>query len=140
MNDDSERVEENIRELSKALQGKNLFRCRFPYFTREEAEKRIETFVKEEKEIMDSAQNEYAPGKNVFANFNRVAERLGVSSETACLTYALKHMDGITTWVSNGQEQRDSIHGRISDCRNYLLMLELMIQAQEEPSLIQMSS
>ena len=46
----------------------------------------------------DSGQEEYAHDEaNVFANFERVGNTLGVAREKILMTYMLKHIDGIVS-------------------------------------------
>ena len=123
-------------ELELSREEKNMF----PFLSQEESDEMCGNIVDSEFEVILRARKEYAPGQNIFANFNRVAERLGVSPQVVCLTYALKHMDGITHWVNGNHKQRDSIEGRITDLRNYLLILEQMIICEREGRMVEIVS
>lgn len=61
----------------------------------------------EVKGTRDSGQKEYAHDKdNVFANFDRVASSLEISREQALMTYLLKHIDGISSYIKGHKSQR----------------------------------
>lgn len=102
-----------------------------PTMTPQEAADAQARIMDRELAIMLQARKEYAPGANVFANFNLVADLLKIHPYEVIMTYALKHVTGIATWVENGDEQRDTIHGRIADARNFLLILAMAIESLE---------
>ena len=76
-------------------------------------------------------------GVNVFANFERSANDLGLNRESILWVYFSKHKDSITTFIrdmENGKtvEEHEKnlsepISGRIIDAINYLLLLNAMI-------------
>lgn len=68
---------------------------------------------------------------NAFANFERVAEQMGISREQALLVYAAKHWDGIHSWVKGHRSQRESVTGRINDMIVYLCLLRGMAEEAE---------
>ena len=77
----------------------------------------------------DSGQEEYAHDEaNVFANFERVGNTLGVPKEKILMTYMLKHIDGIVSYVDGHKSQREEVSGRITDAIVYLLLLWGMIE------------
>ena len=87
--------------------------------------------AEQEVDIWDKAQEEYSEASNIFANFNRVAERLEITPEQVLLVYALKHMDGIISWAKGNKMQRESVQGRIQDLRIYMAILYLMANEEE---------
>ena len=77
----------------------------------------------------DSGQKEYAHiDKNVFANFDRVANLLSVNREKILMTYLLKHVDGIAAYANGHKSQREDITGRITDAIVYLCLLWAMVE------------
>lgn len=89
-----------------------------------------------ECEVREQAQSEYAhDDSNVFANFDRVASHLDISRERVLLTYALKHVDGIVSWVNGHKSQREDVRGRIKDLRMYMALLWGMVEDDERREL-----
>ena len=79
--------------------------------------------------VRDEGQKEYAHHEgNVFANFDRVAERLNTSAEKVLMGYLLKHIDGITAYIKGHKSQREDVRGRIKDTMVYLMLLWGMIE------------
>lgn len=114
---------------------KHIGRCRmsetekkqFPQISREKAVARINMLLEREAKVFKIAQGEYADSPNIFANFNRIADRLGLSPEKVLMVYAMKHVDGIASWINGNEEHRESIEGRIMDLRIYMAILFLMV-------------
>ena len=74
--------------------------------------------------IHNQGQKEYANDKdNVFANFQRVSSRLDLAQEEVLLTYLLKHIDGIVSYVKGVESQRENVRGRLTDAIVYLCLL-----------------
>ena len=72
----------------------------------------------------ESGQKEYAHKKdNVFANFERIGEAVGISREKVLMVYLLKHVDGIKAYVNGYKSQREDIRGRLSDIIGYSMLL-----------------
>ena len=79
--------------------------------------------------LREAGQKEYAHAdSNAFANFERVAERLGLTREQVLLVYAEKHFDGIHAWVKGHKSQREDVRGRINDMIVYLCLLRGMAE------------
>ena len=77
----------------------------------------------------DSGQKEYAHDtENVFANFERVGESLGLTREEVLMVYLLKHIDGISAYVQGHKSQREGVKGRITDAIVYLMLLWPMVE------------
>lgn len=82
--------------------------------------------------LRDAGQKEYARREeNALANFERVAERVGVSREKVLMVYLEKHMDGIHAWINGHRSQRESVKGRINDAIVYLTILCGMVEDAE---------
>ena len=95
-------------------------------------DKLFKVFLNEVTKTRDAGQKEYAHDiKNVFANFERVAESLDISREKALMTYLLKHIDGIKAYVKGHESQRESVKGRITDSIVYLFLLWAMVEENE---------
>jgi len=92
-----------------------------------------EQIWKELQKARDGGQKEYAHHKdNVFANFDRVAERLGITPEKVLMVYLLKHIDGITAYIEGHKSQRENVRGRITDAMVYLMLLWGMVEERNE--------
>ena len=84
------------------------------------------------QQTRDDGQKEYAhTDNNVFANFDRVGSLLSISSEKTLMVYLLKHIDGITAYISGHKSQREDVRGRIKDAIVYLMLLWAMIEERE---------
>lgn len=96
-----------------------------------ELQNRMET---NEHNIMGTKGIEYTQGDlktDRLANFYRIAKELGQSPMLVCYIYLKKHLDSITCFVKNGREYTDEkIEGRINDARNYLILLNAIIQEE----------
>ena len=87
---------------------------------------------KQVQQTRDDGQKEYAhETENVFANFDRVGSLLSISSEKTLMVYLLKHIDGITAYLSGHKSQREDVRGRIKDAIVYLTLLWAMIEEKE---------
>ena len=47
------------------------------------------------------------------------------------MVYLLKHIDGITAYLSGHKSQREDVRGRIKDAIVYLMLLWAMIEERE---------
>lgn len=101
----------------------------------------ISEILKNCKNILVNKGREYQStneeGTNVFANFERISDNVGVNRETALWIYFSKHRDSIATFIrdlENGKSideieknLSEPINGRIFDAINYLLLLNSMV-------------
>ena len=87
-----------------------------------------------EHTIMGTKGVEYTQGDlktDRLANFYRIAKELDQDPKVVCYIYLKKHLDSIACFVKNGKEFTDEkIEGRINDARNYLILLNAIIQEQ----------
>ena len=91
----------------------------------------MDAIIKEVTLTRDQGQKEYAHDeKDVFANFNRVANLLEEDRKKVLMTYMLKHIDGIAAYVKGHKSQREDVTGRITDCMVYLMLLWGMIEEE----------
>jgi hypothetical protein len=82
--------------------------------------------------LRGAGQAEYAhKDDNAFANFERVAERIGINRESVLMVYAEKHIDGIHSFIKGHKSQREDVRGRINDVIVYLCLLRGMIDEME---------
>lgn len=81
-------------------------------------------------ELRAAGQKEYSGGDNAFGNFERLSQRLGISSEQVLWVYATKHFDGIESYIRGHKSQRESVAGRIDDAIVYLCLLRGMVEAR----------
>jgi hypothetical protein len=101
--------------------------------TFEQFDKFREELLKQVIHTMDTKGKEYANSEDRFANFNRLAQRLGVSNLAVCLVYFTKHMDAIESYCKNERVySTESIQGRIVDAIAYLTLIGGMIQQKDE--------
>jgi len=99
--------------------------------THKEMHKLMDAIIKEVTLTRDQGQKEYAHDeKDVFANFNRVANLLEEDRKKVLMTYMLKHIDGIAAYVKGHKSQREDVTGRITDCMVYLMLLWGMIEEE----------
>jgi hypothetical protein len=80
----------------------------------------------QDMEVFTKANREYAQVNDVFANFRRQSDNLGLSPEQVLLVFAQKHWDGIVAYVRKGVPQRETLDSRLADMRVYLRILDLM--------------
>lgn len=100
--------------------------------TREQLAAVMDRVFEECRALRDAGQKEYARREeNALANFERVAERVGVSREKVLMVYLEKHMDGIHAWITGHRSQRESVKGRINDAIVYLTILRGMVEDAE---------
>lgn len=89
----------------------------------------LESIQSAECQVREDGQKEYAHDEsNVFANFDRVAASLQLDRKQVLLVYALKHWDGIVSYVGGHKSQREDVRGRIKDLRMYLALLWGMVE------------
>jgi hypothetical protein len=78
-------------------------------------------------------QMEYAgAGQDAFANFNRLSVDLEIDRKKILWVYAMKHRDGIASYLNGHKSQREDVTGRIKDLIVYLFLLWGMI-LEERP-------
>lgn len=77
-----------------------------------------------------AGQKEYAGGENVFGNFTRLADELDSTPEKVLWTYAMKHKDGIASYLRGNTSQREDVRGRIKDLIVYLQLLHAMCEVR----------
>ena len=83
----------------------------------------------------ESGQKEYAHDEdNVFANFERVASTLNIPREKVLMTYLLKHVDGVVSYVDGHKSQREDVRGRLTDIIVYLMLLWGMVDEDSNKS------
>ena len=100
--------------------------------THKEMHKLMDAIIEEVTLMRDQGQKEYAHDeKDVFANFNRIANLLEEDRKKVLMTYMLKHIDGIAAYVKGHKSQREDVRGRITDCIVYLMLLWGMIEEED---------
>ena len=82
--------------------------------------------------MREAGQKEYARNQNnAFANFERIADFIDTNKHKVLLTYLLKHIDGICSFVNGYRSQREDVRGRITDAIVYLCLLWGMIDDED---------
>lgn len=93
----------------------------------------MDKILEECKSVRKEGQKEYAKTEdNVFANFERLSREEfngRISPEEVLWVYAMKHKDGIASWIGGHRSQREDVRGRIKDLIVYLTLLWGMIEA-----------
>jgi len=96
----------------------------------------LKKMEKEEHEIMGTKGMEYTQGnleKDRLSNFYRIAFELEIDPKIVLWVYLKKHLDSIACYIKQGKEySSETIEGRIHDARNYLVLLNGIIQQQKE--------
>ena len=100
--------------------------------SRKKMEKLIQKIFQQIQTTREAGQKEYARQQNnAFANFERVADYIDSDRQKVLLTYLLKHIDGICSFVNGHQSQREDVRGRITDAIVYLCLLWGMVEDTE---------
>lgn len=87
-----------------------------------------------ENEIMqarEDGQKEYSNGEDAFSNFEGLARELDMPREKVLWVFAMKHKDGIASWLRGHKSQREDVRGRLKDLIVYLFLLWCMIDERE---------
>lgn len=90
-------------------------------------------FFKDCQHIMVTKGKEYANNlDDKFANFNRIADRTGISNLQVAHIYLTKHLDAIEFYIKNGESgSEELISGRFKDAINYLTLMAGMAVCNE---------
>jgi len=81
--------------------------------------------------LRNAGQKEYAhDDSSPFANFERGAEDAGLDRKQVLWIYAMKHKDGIASYLKGHTSQREDVRGRINDLIVYLLLLYGMVNEE----------
>lgn len=100
--------------------------------TQAEVEVVMRTVFDECQKLRGAGQAEYArTAENALANFERVAQHLGISREQVLFVYMFKHIDGITSFINGHRSQREDVRGRINDVIVYMILLRAMIEDKD---------
>lgn len=83
-------------------------------------------------ELRVAGQKEYAADADSFANFNKLAADLGIDRKDILWVYAMKHRDGIASYLRGHKSQREDVRGRINDLIVYMCLLRGMIDEEEQ--------
>jgi hypothetical protein len=96
--------------------------------TQEQVQKVMETVFEECRQLRGAGQLEYAHnGENAFANFERAGRDLDLEREKVLWIFAMKHRDGIASYLKGHTSQREDVRGRINDLIVYLVLLRGML-------------
>lgn len=96
--------------------------------TFEEFEKYQQSLFDEVAKMRDTKGREYANSADRFANFNRLAEELGLSNVQVAWVYTAKHLDSLKQYIRTQQTySTEPIEGRIVDAICYLTLIGGML-------------
>jgi hypothetical protein len=91
----------------------------------------VENAHRRNLDLMSSKGAAYSGSDDVFANFKRNADRLGLTQYQVWLVYFLKHIDAITNAVKTNPDhpvdKSEGLEGRVDDAENYLKLLRGML-------------
>lgn len=92
-----------------------------------------DSLLKLAREIETSKRPGYTIGsEDVLANFKRVAERTGISTEQAWAVYFLKHIDAIMSIMTHPDlPVSEEPPGRFADAINYLRLGYAILQERQ---------
>lgn len=103
--------------------------------THEEMHHTMSEMFEECNRLRSAGQREYArQTDNAFGNFERIAywmKGIPINRKTVLMVYALKHLDGILSYLSGHESQRENVRGRINDFVVYMALLRGMIDEEE---------
>jgi hypothetical protein len=92
----------------------------------------MERIFEELRITREDGQKEYAhANRDAFSNFNRLADDLEIPREAVLWVLAMKHRDGIASWIKGHRSQREDVRGRIKDLIVYLCLLWGMVEEEE---------
>ena len=83
----------------------------------------------EERKTLQLKGNDYS-GDNRLANFERIGAELDMDPAKVLWIYFKKHTDRLRTYITEGAVSSESVVDSIMDCRNYMALLRLMIEAK----------
>lgn len=91
----------------------------------------VESAHQRQLEIMRVKGDAYSGSDDVFANFKRNAERLGLTQYQIWLVYFAKHVDSVFTAIKTNPsapvDKSEGLEGRIDDIENYCKLLRGML-------------
>ena len=104
--------------------------------------KLLDDTVERERDLLVHKRAEYATDADPLRNFHIVADFLGTTPERVCVQYLVKHVQSIveSTKRSNmgddglvweTEDGHEGLWQRISDARNYLILLAALIAEQK---------
>jgi len=109
----------------------------------ERFEKVYKDFEEHERALLISKRSEYAMNADVLSNFRATALSCGMEPEEVCVVLMMKHTQAICkmardksvrlSWGGNGATEGAS--QRISDARNYLILLAALIE-ERDPEIV----
>lgn len=99
--------------------------------TRDEVRKVAELAFSECAELLGACQKEYVCGDSGFGNFERLSAELDIPREKILWVLAMKHKDGIASWINGHRSKRESVTGRINDLIVFLVLLRAMVEESE---------
>lgn len=103
--------------------------------TRDEFDELLSATFSNLTALSDSKGAEYAHDADQLANFKRLAQRLGMTSEAVLMVYLTKHLDSIESYVRRpSMDLSEPIDGRIDDAILYLCLLKALIHDPDRPT------
>lgn len=92
----------------------------------------FKTLIKEEMELLNKKGAEYASDADALANFKKGADDIGINPKQILWIFLNKHLSSIKSYIKKGVVLSDEpIKGRIQDARNYLFLLQCLIDEEE---------
>ena len=101
--------------------------------TREELNRIFEEVINNSRDVMFSKNREYSRDTNALDNFDTSSEEAGITPLQAWAVFFRKHLNSILTYVREGKSySNEDISERITDCINYLVILQALIIREKE--------
>lgn len=98
----------------------------------DELQKLHQDMTVDEANLLFSKGKEYASDADALSNFKKRALDVGVSPKQIAWIFMAKHLDSIRSFIANGVTySNEPIEGRIADARNYLALLNALIQDEK---------
>lgn len=103
--------------------------------TIEKLEVEFDALVKSELELLRTKGEDYSINKDRLSNFYEVAQFSGLSPQMVVFSRIATKMVRMKALLSNNKDpNHESLDDSISDCRNYLFFLRLLLKYDIEKS------
>ena len=91
----------------------------------------MRVFRDEIRNLCRQGQREYASSDDAFSNFKEQGKELDLDPKLTLWVHAMKHKNGIASYLKGVKSQREGVRGRINDLIVYLFMLRGLLEEEE---------
>ena len=88
--------------------------------------------VDKEEELLKSKGKDYSGDKDTLQNFKSLSLLMEITPLQVWGVYFLKHVLAIMQFIKDKRLCSEPIDGRITDARNYLALLQALIEEKKE--------